>query len=273
MGASLLPLTAGAQSQIDQTDLYADSTRPVAEAVGSLISQYPQVVTYEDPRYMYEGDIKDATFEVRRDVRTHGPGQASKTLVPMGGSLDLTYTVSGETGEPEDWPALLQKLLDEHDVGASGGRFRLEWSGRAFHVIPAETRNAAGEWVPESPVLDVRINLADKERDGIQMLEAITDAVSEATQARVVVGTIPTNLFAHHRGNLKAENETARTVLMRALNDVAGGAHLTWFLFYGPGEPWYVLNIRGVARKSQSSNSPLLEFPGDPSSPLEERDR
>lgn len=142
MGANgLLLLTAEAQSQVDQMDLYVDGARPVAEAVESLISQYPQFVTYEDPRYMYEGDIKDVTFEVRMDVRTHGPGQGSKTLVPMGGSLYLTYTVSGETGEPEDWPALLQTLLDEHYVGASGGRFRLERSGGAFHVIPTETRN------------------------------------------------------------------------------------------------------------------------------------
>ena len=54
-----------AKAQPARVDLFVDDPRPVAKTVELLISRCPVVVTYEEPRYQYRGDIRDVTLEVR----------------------------------------------------------------------------------------------------------------------------------------------------------------------------------------------------------------
>jgi hypothetical protein len=50
------------------TTLAVESPRPIATAVQTLVSRYGVVITYEDPRYAYAGDLQDVANLVRKET-------------------------------------------------------------------------------------------------------------------------------------------------------------------------------------------------------------
>jgi hypothetical protein len=57
-------------------------------------------MTYEDPRYVYSGEIKDVTLSVRRDLDKYMPGEAPRVLIPRGDTLTFDYDVTSDTNRP-----------------------------------------------------------------------------------------------------------------------------------------------------------------------------
>ncbi len=245
-------------------ELNVEGGRPVAEAVKLLEAKYGWVITYEDPRYAHESDIQDVAYRVRKDLAQFRPGEAPKVLVPKGGQVKMSYSVSAETGRPEDPAALLQTLLD---IQAGGGnRFRLAQNGEVFHVLPAWVKNSEGRLVEQGSILDAAITLPEKERVGVHMLQAICDAVSRATQTHVEVGIIPTNLFLQLRTKQGASNQTARDVLLDTL--AATKRKISWHLYYDPGMKWYALNLHFVPNVSPVAGNPSSP-PANPKQPAD----
>jgi hypothetical protein len=235
-------LNVYAQEQQDRRDLHVDDARPVARAIEMLTSRHPGVVvTYEDPRYSYIGDMRDVTSEVRTQPSR---GVARRVLVPFGGSIDLSYHVHSETDAPVDWEATLQAVLESHAVLASGGRFRVEQAGSIYHVVPTAVRDASGEWADQASVLDALITIPPQELGGIEILTVILEKVTEAAGVRVVMGTIPLNVLINYRGRIEVYAEPARGVLAKALQGI--DESLTWRLLYGPDVKYYALNLRSV---------------------------
>ena len=254
-----------AQAQANRIDLFVDNPRPVAEAIKMLVSKYPVVVTYEDPRYRYHGDIRDVTLEVRRDMHLYDdPSEAPKVLGLAGGAFSLSYTGSHETGEPVDWAATLRQIVDTHAVGDSGGRFGIERSGDIFHVVPTAIKNRDGLWVEQASILDTVISIPGPEPNVGDMLDAICDALTEITGESVTLGPVPLSSILFHEGTYEANNERARDAVLRTLQSVS--EYLTWQLFYDPGREFYALNIRPVALPPRISperpSEPWLDMVG-----------
>jgi hypothetical protein len=238
-----------------------DDPRPVAQAMRTLESLYGWTITYEDPRYVHISELADVTYRVRRDLAEFPIGRAPKVLVPRGGPLTVNYSVSSASGMPDTAAALIQKVLDVHAAGG-GSSFRLlqSQSGRYFHVVPAQVKNGLGQLVGQSSILDTVINLSSEERNGREMLEAICNAIGEATQRHVLLGTIPEKLFYRDRVTKTAFNEIARDVLTKTLSGT--GVRLSWQLLYDPGLEEYVLNIHPVfTRKQTAADAPRLSAP------------
>src|SRR5256885_13941815 len=79
-----------AEAKLQTTEkLSVDDARPLAEAIVLLESKFGGVITYEDPAYVYSGDISDVTESVRRDLDKFEPGKAPRVLVPKGGKFDF----------------------------------------------------------------------------------------------------------------------------------------------------------------------------------------
>jgi len=112
-------------------------------------------------------------------------------------------------------------------------------------VIPTEVRDRDGNWQTLVPVLDSEITIPKlTDANGIEMLNAICDAVSNASGVRVLAGTMPQNILEHHRGDLQANNEVARTVLLRALK--LSSSSLSWSMLYDAALKMYFLNVRPI---------------------------
>jgi hypothetical protein len=260
---AVLGTSGFARAQTRQVETNIDSTRPVADSVRVLIKQHPVVITYEDPRYEYQGDLKDVTALARSPENAGKPGAV---LVPKGGTLATRYEVSTATEEPVDYRNALEGILDAQTVSQNGGRFRVLQSGGVFHVVPAEVRYSKGVWTRQSSILDTRITLPSKELNGYEMLRAITNAVSEATGIYVGLGTMNANQFFKFTGSIEATDEPARDVLMRVLQSISH--RLTWRLFYGPDVKQYALNITVVAEPKSNSTEPgIVPLPDTGPSP------
>lgn len=238
-----------------QFHLAVEDPRPVAKAADELMRRYGYLVSYEDPRYMYFEDIRDVTEEVRKDLSQHAPGRAPRALVPARGFLELRNVQAPQPGDLRSATSLLHELLNVQANRSNGGLFRLEQIEGRFHILPARVRDATGEWVDQASILDARITVPVAERDGMATVREILAAVAQATGVSVVVGTVPLNLLARARISLGAENEIARSVLIRALD--ATGSRITWKLFFGPDVRMYALNLQVIPdRNAQDRPAP-----------------
>jgi hypothetical protein len=139
----------------------------------------------------------------------------------------------------------------------AGARFRVEQSGSVFHVVASQVRDPNGRWVEHTSVLDVPITLASRELGGFEMVRVILDEVSAKSGVKFEVTAMPvTNLLANYQGVIEANNELAREVMLRTLQEMS--ERLTWLLYYSPLTEGYVFNI--VA----ASAEPTIEIRGEP---------
>jgi hypothetical protein len=266
--AFLLHLSAysvHAQTGNGGAQLNIDDPRPVAKAVEELVSHYKYVITYEDPRLTYAGDLLDVTTQVRRDLDRYPIGKAPKVIRPLGGKLTLTLSSSASV-TTQTVASVLDQLVRLQSVRGEGGRFRVVQTGDVFHVVPTEVRDQNGNWIAQQSILDVPISLPMEDRPESGMLDAIVRAVSTAAHVKVYIGggagvgggIANPNRPASYR--LGADNERASTVLMRALsllNDPKVGTwiveKLTWQLLYDSDENAYFLNLSVVPVRSSAA--------------------
>jgi hypothetical protein len=225
--------------------LSVEDSRPVAKAIMILESTYGWVITYEDPPYAYAGDIDDITQKVRKDLDKFKPGQAPKVLIPKERTLSFEYDVD-QTNLPSDPAIVVQRLLAENRKSGGSSEFRLEKVAKTIHVIPSSIKDKSGKLTHTKPVLDAVIGLPAKQRNGLQTLEAICDAISKAAHVRVVVGTVPIRLLVHHEDKKALKFGKAREALVEFLQRLGTGVHFSWQLLYGPDVKMYALNIHVV---------------------------
>jgi len=222
------------------TTISVNSGRPLAEVIEILEKRYGWVITYEDPAYIYPADFEDVTMAVRRDGRTE-----PRVLVPRGGLFNFQYPTAA-VSSIQDASTILAKLIDDYNRSGHPGLFRVIRSGTVFHVVPVETRNASGQFVPRGSLLDVNISIVDHEATALDLLREIVNAVSRPGGARVVVGTVPLNAMIQTRVRSGAAGENARAVLSRTLEAI--DPKLSWSLLCTPGSvPECPLNIYSVA--------------------------
>ena len=143
------PLAASAQTA--GTETLAVSGRAVAEAVQALSSRYGYVITYEDPRYAFEGDLEDVTARVRRDLDKYAPGKAPKVIVPATGTLTINIPTATSL-DVQGMNAVLKRVVDAQAASNTGGHFAIERDGVVFHVVPTEVRNQQGSWASQSSI-------------------------------------------------------------------------------------------------------------------------
>lgn len=216
--------------------------RPVAAAIQELEQRYGLIISYEDPEYVFAGDLQDVTAAVRRDLDKPGPHPA--VIVPRGPALHFAYPVSN--GKPqEEMTALLARMLAEY-AKAGGAVFRVQqrtnkW-GRMWEVVPAEVRDKNGRMVTAKPVLDYGVSISTEERTAMQMFALICRELSQVTGRKIERGTVPLNAFFALRVQMGADvSQPAREVLEKLLGKFMGP--LSWSLFYDPGTDAYFLNI------------------------------
>jgi hypothetical protein len=253
---------------VEQT-LSISAPRPVAKAVEVLSDRHGLVITYEDPPYTFEGDLKDVTAIVSRSPVQ--PGQ--RVLGPRSGQLNLTYSVSPATGKLEDADGLLRRVLDTH-LANGGSQFELIQQDDVFHVVPVMVKNSAGAWVATRPILDIPITVPVQPRSGAQMVDAICDALTASAKVRVVVGMAPDSALANDQVVDGGTNEPARDILSRSLKQLSKetGRRLgageerqyVWQLLLDPSPKTYFLNLRLLPRQAEVVTPNPDEQPSDP---------
>src|SRR5215217_3355373 len=241
--ATILSVTGRGMRVPERESLSVNDGRPVALAAETLEKKYGWIITYEDPPYAHESEVVDVTEKVRRDLDKFKPGQAPKVFVPKGGELVFEYDVDSVIKKPVDSAAVVQQLLDTYAVAGHPGIFRLERDGQRLHIIATASKGQDGVLVSHQPVLDTPITVPSQKRNGLELLDAICTAVSEASRTRVVLGSAPLGLFHCYQTGSGTKDQKARAFLTSELDRVTGEAKLSWQLLYDPGMKIYFLNI------------------------------
>jgi hypothetical protein len=267
---AMLCVPGSQAAERDTLQLLVDDRRPLAKALLDLSVKYGYVITYEDPRLAYQGDITDVTQEVRREPGRPALHTAPAVVVPYGGILRVRYEVERGSGRPPDAEALILAVLDAQRETGNGGIFRFVRSGDVFHVIPEQVRDEKGEWVEQASVLEIPVSIPERKRDGLQMLDAICHAITQRAGVKIAVGSVPLGRFVRPHGISGAKNESARDVLVRTLGTTEG--KLTWQIFYAPDLKEYFLNVlvledelapSRTERSPPHSRDPRLRRPTD----------
>jgi hypothetical protein len=242
--SSSLPLmTASAQGRTESKSLNVTDSRPVEAAILSLITNYPTIVTYEDPRYEFSGDIRDVTDVVRKERGENRSG----VLVPRGGPLNANYVVYESASAADNVAGALNSIVGTKNLDAVGGRFAIERRGDAFHVVPTAVRDRNGAWVQQTSILDTPITIGSGPVDGNALIEAILQKVREAGGANILGMSAEgfASTFRRYTGSIEAQNEPARDVLLRALHSIS--KRFTWLLNYDPSGQYYVFVVAAAA--------------------------
>lgn len=256
IAASLSFIAAEAHGNQNTERLHVVDGRPVAAVVQELVSRYRYVITYEDPRYAFEGDLQDVTAQVRKDLDRFPPGDAPRVIVPAEDSLTV-YVPQASSISPAELRALLETTTQAQAANRQGGRFRVMRSGEIFHVIPSAVRDRNGTWAAQTSILDVSLSLPTRDRGRWEMLQDICDALSIAAHVKInyagPVGGLTSLTMNPRPYRLGAQNEKARDLLLRVfrmLNEPGSSTsipqRLTWFLFYDASDREYAMNIRSV---------------------------
>lgn len=222
------------------------SGRPVAEAAEILEKRHGWAITYEDPLYVHESELRDVTLQVRRDLDKYKPGQAPKVFVPTGGDLAFEYNIDPATKQPGDSAAVVQQLLDAYARTGHPGVFVLDRTGQRVHIIPIASKKENGVLTAYQSALETVITLPAQKRNGLQLIEAFCQAVSAASKTRVVVGAVPLNQFHQYETDSGAKDQKAREFLSNELDRMTNEVKLSWQLLYDPLTKSYFLNIHAV---------------------------
>ena len=130
-------------------NLFVEDPRPLAKAAELLEHRFGWRITYEDPPYVYIGDLVDNTAPEYR-----GPLRA---LTPAGRQINVDYPISTKTGKLDDPRQMLQLLLDAHTLLGNPELFRFMQNGEVFHIVPSQVRNTSGVLMNVVPTLEVPI--------------------------------------------------------------------------------------------------------------------
>jgi len=209
--------------------------RPVGRAVHQFAEEYGYVITYEEPRWLYDGDLVDVTDKVRRTPWK--PGDL-RIFSPKSGTITVEYPLSAE-----GWPTDVRRVIDDVlrlDAERIGERFKVLQDGEDFHVVPIRTRDATGQWVAVTPILDTRISIpVTRHYIGDYFLE-ICRELSKQTSQPIEAGSWPLKLFLGSTTD-GADDEIARDVVMRLLRRFQ--QKLSWYLAYDASMKRYYFSV------------------------------
>lgn len=193
-------------------------------------------VSVEDPPYIHDQDMQDAT-----GVKSH-----HRVLVPRGGRLELNFPVRDD-GFPVDPKALIEQLVEQANAQFPYA-YRLDNGGGLFTIVPTKMRDTKGTIADIVPLLDRRVNIPLGERTIAETANLMAADLSAQTGLRVnccqaAVAGVP---WGGAKISFEAKNEPARSVLRRLIAASLAGKpdHYYWVQRCDPlPSDWCFINL------------------------------
>lgn len=156
--------------------------RPLADAADLLQHLYGKVVTYEDPVWVWRGDL---------ETQPGGDPNRKWGLFPKARG----FTMPPETGSEPNLASVLQRTLAAYDQEGSGTRFQVLTSKWGYHIVPVQTHDDRGSLAAASSVLDAHVFVNAEERTPLKHLSALLDAIGVASGVKIELGMYRTDGF------------------------------------------------------------------------------
>lgn len=234
----------------NQGRLVADDGRPVAAAASELARRFGIAISVEDPEYMHEADVVDVTEQVARNAVDH------RILVPRSVRLQVPFEAADD-GSPTNRVELVDDLIEAANASLPFA-YRLDVAAMPFAIVPTKTRNARGEIVELTPLMDRVVSIPHGRRKVHESASLMAQALSAQTGLTVsccqgAMGGYPWGLEEAEFG---ADNEPARNVLRRLLERTPG--RYIWLLNCDPSPGQFCfINLHQVNATAKVAGGPF----------------
>lgn len=151
------------------------SPRPLAQAAELLQNLYGKVTTYEEPVWVWRGELESMK------------GRDPETKWGLNPKLQI-MTMPQETGTERNLAAIVTRTVDNYNQQISGVKFQMLQSKWGYHIVPAQIHDESGALIPARNLLDAQITVPNQERPPSQHFRALISAVSLSTGIRVLAG-------------------------------------------------------------------------------------
>jgi hypothetical protein len=235
----------------------ANSARPLAQALAAIREEYGWQIDYEDPPYASEPDLVDIT---NAQWRARNPGAPGVKGI-AGGKFESEYDEGDDLEIASGKERVLQKVVSDYNRSQNPGRFIVRAEGTGGFAIIGSVIKRGSHDEDVLPVLDTRVSVELQERTAEAAVSAILQAVANGTNSKLVIGTVPTNLFLQAKVTVGGDNVEARSLLRQTLD--ATGRPLHWQLLYDPTTGKYFLNIAIATRSIQNTFGQKSSVPID----------
>lgn len=191
----------------DSAVLSVHTFRPLDAIATKLESQFGIAVSAEDPVFQFRGDMMDISLEVSR-IR---PG----ALVPARWKVEVQFPLNPD-GSPQNVRELLSSIVAEANV-RSPFAYRLDEAGGAFFFVPTRTRDAQGQPIAMTPLLDRLVTIPPGVRRINESAALMAADLSRQTglQVSCCQSWIAGYPWGMERVMFASNNEPARSVLRR----------------------------------------------------------
>jgi hypothetical protein len=218
----LLPIIVGAETHEcgivtrngNEVTIVADEIRAVDALVNTLAQSFGVLVSTEEPEYRFAGDFES--------VRTalpdwSGPHPKADELVPKCRRIKIRFLIS-PTGAPGDVPALLRQIVQKANEQTPFD-YRLDIDGEFATLVPTTTRDAKGDLVRTTPLLDRTISIPFGRRTIAENGQLLAESLSRQTGLKVSCcqSFVAGRLWGESVVEFGAQNEIARKVLERLI--------------------------------------------------------
>lgn len=232
-GFGLAAGIASAADRMAEAGFTVTGARPLAAAADLLESRFGLTVTYEDPPYLYEKDLKP--YSTATDLR-------NPPKIPAGTGFALGYEQVLMRSGTATGPLLLTgDLVAAHAAAAQPGRFQVLGTGTRLHLVPTEVRNAVGVFEGLRPVLDTPVLLAPGQRSALEVARELCAALTAAGSYPVDLGLVPFADLQERNVFVDPAATPARELLERM--SAAGEEELSWRLFFEPARNRFLLHL------------------------------
>lgn len=133
------------------------SARPLMSEADRLQHIYGKVVTYEDPVYVWRGEL-----------RPLGRGFAP---------LDIAFFRPADSGSEPSAEGALREIIDAYHQQTAGPRFKIVTSTFGLHIVPIQVRDDRGLFVPARNPLDAGVDVPPQERSVTEHFKALCTAL------------------------------------------------------------------------------------------------
>jgi hypothetical protein len=261
----IVPVAAGQNAQPDHhywtaaqvqhwegaATVHSEDVRPLWMALNAIQREYGWVIDYEDPIYSLE---TESTVSHNAQWESLHAGKPSR--LPAGTSFSSKYPEdSRKSISASQRQSVIEKIVADFNASPNPGHFEVHQAGpNRVHVI-GYSRSAKGV---RRSVLDTPVTLSPGTMSGMEALNKLVQALSEASGTQVVLGAIAWNPVARARVELKGVSVPARAIL----TDIADSANveLMWDFLYDINSNSYFLSLRPRSVvATDESGQPLLK--------------
>jgi hypothetical protein len=236
----------------------ADYPTPLFQALEGIRQEYGWIVNWEEAPCYSSFDVVDDTSPRWRASHPDDKGVTRKA-----GGIFLASFSEPKAGELSAEEETLRKVIADYNATANPGRYRL-LSGpeEQFTVVGSAVRDEAGTFQQVAPILDTLISVSVQRRTAADALDIILEALSSAAGKRVILMSLPNNVFRNTQVSLQAHAVPARQALQQLFHEIR--RPLEYDLGFDPDHSSvYILNLSVATRVQPDDSGTRLPVPID----------